>query len=756
MDNNKRLYYKMKNFVVIFLLVITLIVYLLTICPTVYVGDSGEIISACYSMGIAHPPGYPLYCFLGKIFSYLPLSNVAFRVNLVSAFFSSLTILMLFFTLSTLFTFFTSFTFLFALSASLSFAFSKTFWSQSLIAKGGIYTLNSFLFVIILFLFFKVIFQKDKTSLFIFALFSGLILTNHHTSLAIVVFSFIFLYFWQKDLFIKNFWKILLLFLIGLSFYLYLPIRASSNPAMNWGNTTSLSGLLDLIFRKQYGGFAKGEKTLYLFSQQILSFLKTYSSQFTIFLIPFVFLGLFNLYKINKKIFIYTMFIFLTFTVVIILLINPKMNRNDLDVIEVFYIPAYLISAIWLYFGFNYILILLKNKTLVTLFTFFSFLLPLGFNYFENDRSKNYIAYNYGINMLKTPEKDSILFASQDNEVFILAYFKKVEGVREDVTIYEDLGCVFDNIYGDDMLKLSIKEHQERRKSVQMKIVNTTTRPVYFLRTSSMYQWVKDKAKLAGIMFTLNKVDKDYFKIYNFDGVDDKKIYKEYLVRDIIAQYYFSQGEYYLEKGQNNLAFEMFDKAQEIGYDISWVSNNIGIIYESKGLIDNAIENYKKAVVANPFSAVAHYNLGLSFSKNGMIEEAIKEYKDALRINPNYSDACNNLGNLYIKKGDFELAVNEFLKAISIEPYNPDSYYNLGIAYNELENYKDAILSFEKAISLKPDYVEAYNNIAVSYFLSGNKEKAIKFWERALEIKPDFIDAKVNLQRVRGRKESSK
>ncbi|MFH1825335.1 MAG: tetratricopeptide repeat protein [Candidatus Firestonebacteria bacterium] len=748
----------MKNLSAILLLVVVLIVYLSTICPSVYVGDSGEIIAACYSMGIAHPPGYPLYCFLGKIFTYLPLSNIAYRVNLVAVFFGSATVLIFFLTLSTFFTSFTlstSSTFL-AFSTSLIFAFSRTFWCQSVIAKGGIYTLNSFLLIILLILFLRIIFNKDGASLLVFALFSGLILTNHHTSLAIVVISFIFLYFWQKDLLVKNFWKIVLLFLIGLSFYLYLPIRAISNPSMNWGNITSWQGLLDLVFRKQYGGFAKGEITLYLFSQQILTFLKTYISQFTIFLVPYVILGLFYLYKNNKKIFIYTLFIFLTFTIVMILLINPKMNRNDLEVIEVFYIPAYLVSAIWLFFGFCYFIALFKNKsfsTFVTLFTSFTFLLPLGFNYFENDRSKNYIAYNYGINMLKTPEKNSILFASQDNEVFILAYFKKVEGVREDVTIYEDLGCVFENIYRDDMLKLSMKEHQERRKKVQMNMVNTTQRPVYFLRTSSMYQWMKDKAKLTGIMFALNKkTDKDYFEIYNFDGIEDKKIYKEYLVRDIMAQYYFSQGEYYFEKKQDDLAFGMFDKAQEIGHDISWVSNNIGIIYETKGLIDKSIENYNKAIMANPSSAVAHYNLGLSLSKKGMIEDAIKEYREALRINPNYSDACNNLGNLYIKNKDFELAINELLKAIGMNPGNPDSYYNLGVAYNETNDFKEAISSFEKAISLKPDYVEAYNNIAVAYFLSGHKEKAIELWEKTLKIKPDFRDAKVNLQRVKGSK----
>ena len=71
---------------------VSFLVYVRTLCPTVYVGDSGELISAAYTLGIAHPPGYPLYCLLGKLFTFLPFGNIAYRVNLLSAFFASLTV----------------------------------------------------------------------------------------------------------------------------------------------------------------------------------------------------------------------------------------------------------------------------------------------------------------------------------------------------------------------------------------------------------------------------------------------------------------------------------------------------------------------------------------------------------------------------------------------------------------------------------------------------------------------------------------
>jgi uncharacterized membrane protein len=62
-------------------------VYLSTMAGTIPAyRDSGDLINAIYTLGIAHPPGYPLYIVLGKLFTLaVPLGNIAFRVNLFSA-----------------------------------------------------------------------------------------------------------------------------------------------------------------------------------------------------------------------------------------------------------------------------------------------------------------------------------------------------------------------------------------------------------------------------------------------------------------------------------------------------------------------------------------------------------------------------------------------------------------------------------------------------------------------------------------------
>ena len=77
------------------LLAASLFLYVRTLAPTILPADSGEFQLVSYVLGIAHPPGYPLYTMLGKLCTLIPLRDVAYRVNLLSAITSALTLLVL-------------------------------------------------------------------------------------------------------------------------------------------------------------------------------------------------------------------------------------------------------------------------------------------------------------------------------------------------------------------------------------------------------------------------------------------------------------------------------------------------------------------------------------------------------------------------------------------------------------------------------------------------------------------------------------
>lgn len=69
-----------------------LMLYVGTLAPTILPADSGEFQLVSAVLGIAHPPGYPLYTMLGRLFTLLPIGEIAWRVNLYGAVCGALTL----------------------------------------------------------------------------------------------------------------------------------------------------------------------------------------------------------------------------------------------------------------------------------------------------------------------------------------------------------------------------------------------------------------------------------------------------------------------------------------------------------------------------------------------------------------------------------------------------------------------------------------------------------------------------------------
>ena len=82
---------------------ISTIVYVMTIEPTVSLWDCGEYITTAYKLEVGHPPGAPLFMMLGRLFSMLASpENAAYMINLMSALCSSFTVLFLYWTITLL------------------------------------------------------------------------------------------------------------------------------------------------------------------------------------------------------------------------------------------------------------------------------------------------------------------------------------------------------------------------------------------------------------------------------------------------------------------------------------------------------------------------------------------------------------------------------------------------------------------------------------------------------------------------------
>jgi len=177
---------------------LSLILYLVTLAPTVTLVDSGELILAAHTSGVAHPPGFPLYVMLASLASYLPFGEIAVRVHLLSAVCGSLAAGMM-----TLL----SFELLTAsgqldnltdrirsiappVFAGSLFAVSRTLWAYSTIAE--VYALNTLLIVTVFWLIIgwrRRFLDNEPSSrrLYLAAFIFGLALGVHHVTVALML-----------------------------------------------------------------------------------------------------------------------------------------------------------------------------------------------------------------------------------------------------------------------------------------------------------------------------------------------------------------------------------------------------------------------------------------------------------------------------------------------------------------------------------------------------------------------------------------
>lgn len=140
---------------------ISLIVLLMTVQPTVSFWDCGEFIAAAYYLQVPHPPGAPLFLIIGNIFSKIPIvENIGYRVNLLSVLTSALSILFLYLIIVKVIQNYLKEEiktlpdglklYISAAIGALAFAFSDTFWFNGVEAE--VYASSTFLFAAVTYL----------------------------------------------------------------------------------------------------------------------------------------------------------------------------------------------------------------------------------------------------------------------------------------------------------------------------------------------------------------------------------------------------------------------------------------------------------------------------------------------------------------------------------------------------------------------------------------------------------------------------
>jgi len=224
------------------------VLYVMTLAPTVlrYGGedtlDAPMLQAGVSVLGIGHPTGYPTYMMLTHLFTYLPVGDPAYRVNLASAAYGVAAVFLVYLVGLRL-----SRHAVAAAAGALAFGLSGVFWSQAVIAE--VYTLEALLVALVLLVLLVWRDRRDDRHLLLAAFFVGLSLTHHLTSVLLVPASLAFVFVTDRRVFSRTglLLKGLGLSLLSLLPILYLPVRAVMEAPLNEADPSTPWRLLLLV-----------------------------------------------------------------------------------------------------------------------------------------------------------------------------------------------------------------------------------------------------------------------------------------------------------------------------------------------------------------------------------------------------------------------------------------------------------------------------------------------------------------------------
>lgn len=592
------------------LFVFTFGIYISALCPTIYTRDNPDLVTASITLGIPHPPGYPLYTILGNIFSKLPIGSLPFRVNLMSALFSAFTIFIIYLIIFKL-----TKKILPALLGASILAFSYNYFLQSLSAD--FLSLNNLLVSLEILLI--LIWRETKSFkiLYLFAFIVGLAFSHHQISFLVVP-AFLYLIFVTDRKVLLN-WKIALkligFFVLGLLPYLYLPIRASMSPQYQmWGEPNTFKGFFEMISRKEY----TGDDFLYI----NLAFIRIWDwfkwiSLKEFVLIGFI-LGLWGLYKLKSQ--NYSIYMFLLILILLsgpgfAFLANVQNTWNEMASMQRFFIFSFMIFSILIGIGINFIANKYKKASNIII------ILPLFlliYFYPQVNLKKYYYSYNLGENIFKSLPENSVLFAGSDVPLFQLWYLQIVEKQRPDIIILP----AGDPIAGDIP------------KTMENKIIKSF--PDYQLSVEELSKKYQIYSASRSDLFWQEKIRNLVPEglVYRFsENTDWKKSFSPDRALNNFNQYNY-QGNYSITKKTANFTREILKL-----YSTGWF--DLGITLHQGNDLEAAADAYKKSLSIDPGNIAAQTNYAGTFLERGQYEEAAELYNKILEEFP-YSVAAQN------------------------------------------------------------------------------------------------------------------
>lgn len=208
---------------------------------------------------------------------------------------------------------------------------------------------------------------------------------------------------------------------------------------------------------------------------------------------------------------------------------------------------------------------------------------------------------------------------------------------------------------------------------------------------STSVKYLADRADLLVQQNEYDKAVKDYDKVLEL--VDAKKDGKE-----VVSNVYLLRGHAHLAQAKAQIArcHSLIPSPDNCESPLTYAT---------------ALLDYEASRAINPDNAAAHFHAGWIADTIGKVDIAIENYTKAIRADPNMTSAYNNRGVLYGNKRQWELAMADYTDAIRSDPKNKFAWANRGVLFANQRKRSRAIQDLRESLRIDPNYEYAKRSL---------------------------------------------
>ncbi|HZI41615.1 MAG TPA: tetratricopeptide repeat protein [Gemmatimonadaceae bacterium] len=173
--------------------------------------------------------------------------------------------------------------------------------------------------------------------------------------------------------------------------------------------------------------------------------------------------------------------------------------------------------------------------------------------------------------------------------------------------------------------------------------------------------------------------------------------------------------------------------------------NNLGVLYFRKGLTDEAIVAFSRALALDERMHVARRNLEIAYGESGLLERRLKQLEERLRTNPADLEALVQSGIAEKTAGRLERAHSLFQRAIDLDPDSSVLHFLLAETLYNRGLHEEALRSVRSSIEINPENPDALYLIGFILGDLGRAEEAADANRRAVQLNPTLVKSQANL-----------